>query len=89
MPVLRWIAAALPQQNAELIASLTGSVEIEVRGLASRTIRLGWGEPAAWISSDAPALTRWITQRATWEEAGVEAAGDKRHLAMARKLKVF
>jgi uncharacterized protein (TIGR03083 family) len=89
VPAVRWIAAALPQQNAELIASLTGSVEIEVRGPASRTIRFGGGEPAAWISSDAPALTRWITQRATWEEAGVEAAGDERHLAVARKLKVF
>jgi uncharacterized protein (TIGR03083 family) len=89
VPTVKWIAAALPQQNVELLASLTGSVEIEVRGPAYRTIRFGWGEPAAWISSDAPSLTRWITQRATWEETGTEAAGDERHLAVARKLKVF
>ena len=88
-PAVRWIATALPQQNAELLASLTGSIEIEVRGPGSRPIHLGWGEPAAWISSDAPALTRWITQRATWEDVGAESAGDERHLAVARKLKVF
>jgi hypothetical protein len=60
-----------------------------VNGLASRVIRLGPGDPVAWISSDAPALTRWVTQRATWEEAGAGVAGDEQHLAVARKLKVF
>jgi uncharacterized protein (TIGR03083 family) len=89
VPAVRWIAAALPQQNAELLASLTGSVDIEVRGAGARVIRFGWGEPVASISSDAPALTRWITQRATWAEAGAEAAGAERQLAVARKLKVF
>jgi uncharacterized protein (TIGR03083 family) len=88
-PAVKWIATALPQQNADLLASLTGSVEIEVRGPGGRTIRFGWGEPAAWISCDAPALAHWITQRATWEETGTEAAGDQRALALARKLKVF
>jgi hypothetical protein len=47
------------------------------------------GEPVAWISSDAPALARWVTQRATWEEVGAEVAGDQQRLAVARKLKVF
>jgi uncharacterized protein (TIGR03083 family) len=89
VPTVKWIAAALPQQNAELLASLTGSVEIVVNGLASRVIRLGPGDPVAWISSDAPALTRWVTQRATWEETGAGVAGDEQHLAVARKLKVF
>ncbi len=89
VPTVNWIATALPQQNVELLADLTGSVEIEVRGPGSRTIHFGWGEPAAWISSDAPALVGWITQRATWEETGTEAAGDARDLAVARKLKVF
>ena len=89
VPTVKWIAAALPQQNAELLASLTGSVEIVVNGLASRVIRLGPGDPVAWISSEAPALTRWVTQRATWEEAGAGAVGDEQHLAVARKLKVF
>ena len=89
VPTVNWIATALPQQNVRLLAALTGSVEIEVRGPGSRTIHVGWGEPTAWISSDAPALVRWITQRATWEETGTEAAGDARDLAVARKLKVF
>lgn len=89
VPAVKWIATALPQQNAELLASMTGSIEIEVRDPGSRTIHLGWGEPAAWISSDAPALTRWVTQRATWEDVGAETAGDEHHLAVARKLKVF
>lgn len=89
VPAVTWIATALPQQNSDLLASLAGSVEIKVRGPGSRTIRFGGGEPAAWISSDAPGLARWITQRASWEEAGAEAAGDERHLAVARKLKVF
>jgi hypothetical protein len=89
VPTVNWIATALPQQNVDLLAALTGSVEIQVRGPASRTIHLGWGEPAAWIGSDAAALARWITQRATWEETGTEAAGDERDLAVARKLKVF
>lgn len=89
VPTVNWIAAALPQQNVDLLAALTGSVEIEVRGPGSRTIHVGWGEPAAWISSDAPAFARWITQRATWEETGTEAAGDERQLAVARKLRVF
>jgi uncharacterized protein (TIGR03083 family) len=89
VPAVKWIAAALPQQNAELMASLTGSIEIDVRGAGSRMIHLGWGEPVAWVSSDAPALIRWITQRATWEDVGADVAGDERHLALARKLKVF
>src|SRR5260370_15306535 len=89
VPAVKWIAAALPQQNAELLASLTGSVEIVVNGLASRVIRLGPGDPVARISSDAPALTRWVTQRATWEEVGAGVVGDEQHLAVARKLNVF
>ena len=89
VPTVKWIAAALPQQNASLLASLTGSIEIVVHGPGSRAIRLGSGDPVAKISCDAPALTRWITQRATWEETGAEATGDKCHLAAARRLKVF
>ena len=88
-PALDWIEAALPQQNAGLISSLTGTVEIALCGLGARTIRLGSGEPVAHISSDAPSFVRWVTQRATWQELGVHAAGDERQLSMARTLRVF
>jgi len=89
VPTVTWIAAAAPHQNAALLATLTGSVEIVVHGPGSRTIKLGPGEPVARIATDAPGLARWITQRATWEDTGAQAAGDQRHLAAARKLKVF
>src|ERR1022692_43851 len=88
-PALDWIEAALPQQNAGLISSLTGTVEIALCGLGARTIRLGTGEPVAHISSDAPSFVRWVTQRATWPELGVHASGDERQLSVARTLRVF
>jgi hypothetical protein len=40
------------------------------------------------VSSDGDSLVRWITQRGTWEDFGVKAAGDESALS-ARKLKVF
>jgi uncharacterized protein (TIGR03083 family) len=88
-PALDWIEAALPQQNAGIFGSLTGTIEIAVCGPGARTIRLGSGEPMAHISSDAPSFVRWVTQRATWQELGVHAAGDERQLSMARTLRVF
>src|ERR1017187_3381720 len=88
-PALDWIEAALPQQNAGPFGSLTGTIEIAGCGPGARTIRLGSGEPMAHISSDAPSFVRWVTQRATWQELGVHAAGDERQLSMARTLRVF
>ena len=43
----------------------------------------------ARITSDAGAFLRWVTQRATPEEAGAEMSGDAGQLALARKLRVF
>jgi uncharacterized protein (TIGR03083 family) len=88
-PTLDWIAAALPQQNHESVASLTGSVEIVLRGPGARNIRVGRGEPAAQIRSDTPSFVLWITQRAAWEELGIDASGDDTHLAIAKTLRVF
>jgi uncharacterized protein (TIGR03083 family) len=88
-PVLGWVEAALPQQNAELLASLEGSVEIALDGPEPRRMRFGSGEPAATVRSPAASFVRWITQRATWDECGVEAAGDERQLAIARRIRVF
>jgi uncharacterized protein (TIGR03083 family) len=101
-PALDWIEAALPQQNAAAAGAC--ALEIQVTGPLSasalsasalsastgtRLIRFGHGEATATISSDGPALIRWITQRGTWAELGVEAAGDAAALAAARTLKVF
>lgn len=89
VPALDWIDAALPQHNSALRAALTGAVRIAVEGPAARTVTFGSGEVGAAISCRADALVRWATQRASWEEVGVEAAGDEAALAIARRLKVF
>jgi uncharacterized protein (TIGR03083 family) len=89
IPALDWIEAALPQQNAGVLAALTGAVRISVTGPGARTIQVGPGEPVAEVSSDAPALVRWITQRGDWEQLGVKPCGDQRQLGLVSQLKVF
>jgi uncharacterized protein (TIGR03083 family) len=89
IPALDWIEAALPQQNAGVLAALTGAVRISVTGPGARTIQVGPGEPVAEVSSDAPALVRWITQRGDWEQLGVKPCGDQRQLGLVAQLKVF
>jgi uncharacterized protein (TIGR03083 family) len=86
-PALDWVEAALPQQNLAIAASC--ALEIQVTGAGARSIRFGSGQAAATIRSDGLDLIRWITQRGSWEELGVEVAGDEAALAAARKLKVF
>ena len=89
---LDWVEAALPQQNAVAAGACTLEIHVTGTGSAStgaRLIRFGHGQAAAAISSDGPALVRWITQRGTWADLGVEAAGDAAALAAARTLKVF
>lgn len=86
-PVLDWIEAALPQQNqaAEQACSLT----LEVTGAGARLISFGTGQPTATVRSDAPSFVRWVTQRGSWTELGVQATGDAVAMATARTLKVF
>jgi uncharacterized protein (TIGR03083 family) len=86
-PVLDWIEAALPQQNPAAAAACT--LELEVTGAGARSISFGSGQPAAAIRSDGPSLVRWVTQRGSWAELGVQATGDEAALATARTLKVF
>jgi uncharacterized protein (TIGR03083 family) len=85
--VLDWIEAALPQQNQA--AAAAGSYELQVTGPGPRIITFGTGQTMATVSSDADTLVRWVTQRGSWEELGVQAAGDEPALSAARKLKVF
>jgi uncharacterized protein (TIGR03083 family) len=84
---LDWIGAALPQQNPA--AAEAGTYELQVTGPVTRIISFGSGQAMATVSSDADAFIRWVTQRASWEELGVHAAGDEPALSAARKLKVF
>jgi uncharacterized protein (TIGR03083 family) len=87
VPVLDWIEAALPQQNAAAAAACT--LHLEVTGAGARSISFGSGQPTATIRSDAPSLVRWVTQRGSWAELGVHAVGDDEALAAARAIKVF
>ena len=89
VPAIDWIQAALPQQNADLLASLGGTVDVVLDGPGGGTIPLGTGDRGAEIRSTAPSFIRWISQRATWEDEGVETSGDTGLLAIARELKVF
>jgi uncharacterized protein (TIGR03083 family) len=86
-PVLDWIEAALPQQNEA--ATHACSLELQVTGAGARSISFGSGKPTATIRSDAPSFVRWVTQRGSWADLGVQATGDAVALATARTLKVF
>ncbi len=88
-PVLDWIEAALPQQNAARLGGPSGTLMITVTGDGGRVIRVGHGDPVARISSAGPAFVRWVTQRGGWAELGVQASGDEAQLAIARALHVF
>ena len=89
-PTLDWIEASLPQQNEDLLSGLDSSVEIRLEGLCARTVRIGDGaDVAARITSDSAAFVRWVTQRGTWEDLGVEAAGDPSTIDIARQLRAF
>ena len=89
VPTLDWIAAALPQHSATVVAQLQGAVEISATGVGARIITAGEGEVVATIESDGPSLVRWITQRGAWDDLGVRATGDEAALAVARTFKVF
>jgi uncharacterized protein (TIGR03083 family) len=84
---LDWIEAALPQQNTA--AEPRATLEIEVTGPGGRVIAFGSGPAKATVTSDGPAFVRWVTQRASWPDVGVAAAGDEAALDVARKLRVF
>jgi uncharacterized protein (TIGR03083 family) len=83
---LDWIEAALPEQNAK--AATQATIEIQVTGVAARSVIFGSGPVKASLTSDAPALVRWVTQRGDWAGLGVQVSGDEQALAVARTLKV-
>jgi uncharacterized protein (TIGR03083 family) len=88
VPALDWIAAALPQQNADLIDSLTGALVIEVSGVAARTIAVGPGDEVARVDTDAVSLIRWVSHRDSWADLALVTQGDRASLEIARQLHV-
>jgi uncharacterized protein (TIGR03083 family) len=89
-PTLDWIEASLPQQNANLLAGMGKSAEVRLEGLCARTLRIGDGtDVGAHVSTDSLAFVRWVTDRGTWEDLGVQAQGDPSTLETIRKLRVF
>jgi uncharacterized protein (TIGR03083 family) len=87
---LDWVQAALPQQNGAVLAELTGPVAVIVTGPGARAIQIGPpGEPVARITSGAGPFLRWVSQRASLEEAGAEVSGAARELGLVRQLRVF
>jgi uncharacterized protein (TIGR03083 family) len=87
VPALDWVEAALPQQNPAAVEA--GAYELQITGPAARIITFGTGQSMATVSSDADSFVRWVTQRMSWEDLGVQATGDEPALSAARKLKVF
>jgi uncharacterized protein (TIGR03083 family) len=88
-PALDWVEAALPQQNSDAIATLGAAVEIDLRGPGARLLRIGPGEPASRVRSDTASCVRWLTQRSSWAESGVESSGDTTDLRVVSTLRVF
>ena len=88
-PALDWIEAALPQQNRELLAPLTGAIDIVITGPGARTIQLGSGAVVAHVTADGGAFIRCVTRRSRWDEADAELQGDERSLQALRSARVF
>lgn len=88
-PVLDWVAAALPQQSADAVASLPGVVEFVITGPGTRTIEAGSGEPAGQVAMTGPAFVKAVTQRGDWAQATITSTGDRLTPATLARLKVF
>jgi uncharacterized protein (TIGR03083 family) len=89
-PTLDWIEAALPQQNADLLARLDDAVTINLDG--GRSLCFGAADaagPTAHITCEPEAFVRWVTQRGSWEALGVHAEGDRSACEIARQFSVF
>jgi uncharacterized protein (TIGR03083 family) len=88
-PVLDWFEAAIPQQNPKLMEGLAGAVEVRLSGAVARTFVIGRTEPITRLTCDADAFVRAMTQRATWEDAGVDASGDLDQIDLLQATHVF
>ncbi|HET9896768.1 MAG TPA: maleylpyruvate isomerase family mycothiol-dependent enzyme [Streptosporangiaceae bacterium] len=86
-PTLDWVEAALPQQSADALGKLEGSVEFAVTGPGGRTFTAGSGASLGRVTWDGPAFVRAVTQRGGWDGAVIDGAGLTS--AMLATLKVF
>jgi uncharacterized protein (TIGR03083 family) len=88
-PALDWVEAALPQQCAEAIATLSGAVEVDLSGPGARTLRIGTGKTASSVRSDSSSFLGWVTQRASWAETHTVGSGNDADLAVVASFHVF
>ncbi|MEU7055847.1 maleylpyruvate isomerase family mycothiol-dependent enzyme [Streptomyces sp. NPDC046197] len=88
-PTLRWIEAALPQQNRAAVAALTGSVDIVVEGPVRRVLRIGAGGRTARVVTEAESFVRWITGRGDLDAPDVAVFGDPLQGPVLRGLRVW
>jgi len=88
-PALGWIAAALPQQSAEVFAGLPGSITFALTGQGSRTIDAGHGDSLGVVTTPAVDFIRAVTQRGPWDSASIDSSSPDLTQALLTRLKVF
>jgi uncharacterized protein (TIGR03083 family) len=88
VPTLDWIVAALPQQNAPVLASRPGAIEFEITGPGGRSFTVGSGPQIGRVTIAAQPFVRAVTQRGDWSQASVENA-DTGLAGLLTELKVF
>jgi uncharacterized protein (TIGR03083 family) len=88
-PVLDWFEAAIPQQNPALMDGLRGAVEVRLDGPGARRFAIGRTQPTTRLASDANAFVWALTQRMSWEDAGIDATGDLGQIELLRAIHVF
>lgn len=87
--VADWVDAALPQQNAGLLAQSGAAIELSVEGTGARLITAGAGDARGRAAGPVSALARCISGRASWDDPAVTLDGDPAALAVLRQLRIF
>lgn len=83
-PTIGWMTAGLPQMSADALATVDGSVSLELEGPGGGSWRFADGrlepsdEPAdASVASTTADFVVWATRRRPWRERGVGIGGDE------------
>lgn len=87
--VADWMEAALPQQNADLLASSGAALELAAEGAGARLITVGAGDVRARAAGPVSVLARCASGRASWDDPAVTLDGDPAALAVLRQLRIF
>ncbi len=89
-PTLDWVAAALPQQNADVVAGPAWPRLVrDSAGPSAAGSTLGSGDPLGEVSLDGRAFVAAVTQRADWSAARIDAKDAELSPALLARLKVF